>query len=166
MDLILDLSFPTNSRARIQDEKKLVEFERGVKEAEERRPAHQRKVDESEQNLAKATEDKKRLEATVGDISKKRDQFVSFSFPCFLSLLSPYAPFLFFFFVFSALPSLSAHSSFFPSLLYFLSFVSPSLPSFFLFYFFFRFSFLLVREKICICSQTSYVLPRFSRTSN
>ena len=143
MNMYLIFAFHLNSRAQIQDEKKLVEFERGVKEAEERRPAHQRKVDESEQNLAKATEDKKRLEATVGDISKKRDQFVSFSFSLFpftafsfrsisvflFRLLSPsfllcllvlFSFFILFPFLRFSLPP------FFFSFLFFLSFFFPS----------------------------------------
>ena len=62
--------------AHTQDEKKLVELERGVKEAEERRPAHQRKVEESEESLAKANEEKKSLEGVVGNITKKRDKYV------------------------------------------------------------------------------------------
>ena len=48
-----------------------------MKESESRRPNHERKVEESQQSLTKAHDDKKLLEATVGDITKKRDKFVS-----------------------------------------------------------------------------------------
>jgi len=58
-----------------QDEKKLAELERSLKESGDRRPAHERKVEESQQILDKAKEDKKELEATVGSITQKRDEY-------------------------------------------------------------------------------------------
>ena len=67
----------TNLFFYFKDENKLKELEKSVTESENRRPAHERKVEESQQSLAKAQEEKKKLEATVGDITKKRDQFVS-----------------------------------------------------------------------------------------
>ena len=59
-----------------KDEKKLAELERSLKESGDRRPAHERKVEESQQILDKAKEDKKELEAAVGSITQKRDEYV------------------------------------------------------------------------------------------